>query len=56
MLYARFLKLSDRYELIAKNLLIIPYNNSINDNDDSHHIIHNNDSNKVFIPPTDDIS
>ena len=32
MLHARFLKLSDRYDLISKNLLIIPYDN-INDND-----------------------
>ncbi|KAF0540857.1 Mob1/phocein [Gigaspora margarita] len=32
-LYARFLKLSDRYGLVAKNLLIIPQNNNI-DNDD----------------------
>ncbi|CAG8514915.1 6325_t:CDS:2 [Gigaspora margarita] len=33
LLYARFLKLSDRYGLVAKNLLIIPQNNNI-DNDD----------------------
>lgn len=45
MLYARFLKLSDRYELIAKNLLIIPYNNNTNDdNQDAH----NNESSEIF--------
>ena len=43
MLYARFLKLSDRYELISKHLLIIPYNN-INDNDDDNHGTHNDNS------------
>lgn len=47
MLYARFLKLSDRYELIAKNLLIIPYNNNINDNQDTHNN-HNNESSEIF--------
>ncbi|GBC02204.1 hypothetical protein RclHR1_00450039 [Rhizophagus clarus] len=52
MLYARFLKLSDRYELMAKNLLIIPYNNNVNDdNQDTH----NNESSELFkTTPVDD--
>ncbi|CAG8756853.1 13194_t:CDS:2, partial [Racocetra fulgida] len=33
LLYARFLKLSDRYGLVAKNLLIIPQSNNIDDDD-----------------------
>ncbi|RIA96070.1 Mob1/phocein [Glomus cerebriforme] len=53
MLYVRFLKLSERYELIAKNLLIIPYNN-ISDNENDDQVIHNNDSSEIFTPPTDD--
>jgi hypothetical protein len=54
MLYARFLKLSDRYELISKNLLIIPYNNNNNqdtrnnDNQDTH-------NNEIFTPSIDDM-
>ncbi|CAG8566378.1 11301_t:CDS:2 [Funneliformis mosseae] len=51
MLYARFLKLSDRYELIAKNLLIIPYNNNFDDSSNNdNHINHNNNCDDVLTP------